>query len=142
MALYLWHMVPVVIVAIVAYPAGLIPQLLEGTAAWWLVRLEWIVILSLVTAIEMILLWWQRPFFAAPLPMLGIPLKDRWGEVVMLAGALMAAAGLHFFAQAGFAPDGRFSWVTAGVFAAGLVLVALRPKKVSRPSVDPAPTTR
>jgi hypothetical protein len=90
----------------------------------------------------MILLWWQRRFFAAPLPMLGIPLKDRWGEVVMLAGALMAAAGLHFFAQAGFAPDGRFSWVTAGVFAAGLVLVALRPKKVSRPSVDPAPTTR
>lgn len=141
MALYLWHMVPVVIVAIVAYPAGLIPQPLEGTAAWWLVRLEWIVILSLVTAVEMILLWWQRSFFAAPLPMLGIPLKDRWGEVVMLAGALMAAAGLHFFAQAGFAPDGHFSWVTAVVFAAGLVLVVLRPTKVSRPSVDPAPTT-
>ena len=54
MALYLWHMMPVVIVAIVAYPAGLIPQPHEGTAAWWLVRLEWIVILSLVTAVEMI----------------------------------------------------------------------------------------
>jgi surface polysaccharide O-acyltransferase-like enzyme len=141
MALYLWHMIPVVIVAIVAYPAGLIPQPLEGTAAWWLVRLEWIVILSLVTAVEMMLLWWQRRFFAAPLPMLGTPLSDRWGEVVMLAGALMAAAGLHFLSQGGFAPDGRFSWVTAAVFAAGLVLVALRPKEVSRRSVGPAAAT-
>ncbi len=141
MALYLWHMMPVVIVAIVAYPAGLIPQPHEGTAAWWLVRLEWIVILSLVTAVEMIVLWWQRRFFAAPLPMLGMPLNDRWGEVVMLTGALLAAAGLHLVAQAGFAPDGRFSWLTAVVFAAGVVLVALRPRQVSRQSVDPAPRT-
>src|SRR5208283_967908 len=81
MALYLWHMVPVVIVAIVAYPAGLIPQPLEGTAAWWLVRLEWIAILSLVTAVEMILLWSLRRFFAAPLPMLRVPLSDRRAEI-------------------------------------------------------------
>src|SRR6201997_3507346 len=74
MALYLCHRIPVVIVAIVAYPAGLLPQPLEGTAAWWLVRLEWVVILSAVTGFEMVLLWWQRRFFAAPLPMLGIPL--------------------------------------------------------------------
>jgi surface polysaccharide O-acyltransferase-like enzyme len=141
MALYLWHMVPVVIVAIVAYPAGLLPQPLEGTAAWWLVRLEWVVILSLVTAVEMVLLWWQRRFFAAPLPMFGVPLTDRWGEVIMLAGALMAASGLHFFAGAGFAPDGRFPWVTAVVFAVGVILVTLRPTKVSRRAADPAPRT-
>lgn len=141
MALYLWHMVPVVIVAIVAYPAGLLPQPLEGTAAWWLVRLEWVVILSLVTAVEMVLLWWQRRFFAAPLPMLGMPFTERWGEVVMLTGALMAAAGLHVLAEAGFAPDGRFPWVTALVFAVGVVLVALRPTRVSRRSADPAPRT-
>jgi surface polysaccharide O-acyltransferase-like enzyme len=127
MALYLWHMVPVVIVAIVAYPAGLLPQPLEGTGAWWLVRLEWIVILSLVTAFEMVLLWWGRRLFAAPLPMLGM-LPDRWGEVVMLAGAAMAASGLHFFAYTGFAPDGHFPWVTALAFAVGVALVALRPK--------------
>jgi surface polysaccharide O-acyltransferase-like enzyme len=141
MALYLWHMVPVVIVAIVAYPAGLLPQPLEGTAAWWLVRLEWVVILGLVTAVELMLLWWRRRFFAAPLPMLGVPLTDRWGEGVMLAGVLMAAAGLHLFAGAGFAPDGRFPWVTAMVFAVGVALVALRPTKVSRRSAAPAPRT-
>ena len=138
MALYLWHMIPVVIVAIVGYPVGLLPQPPEGTAAWWLVRLEWVTILSLVTAVEMALLWWQRRFFAAPLPMLGMPLTERWGEVVMLTGAAMAAAGLHFLAYAGFAPDGHFPWVTGLVFAVGLALVACRPTKVNQQSVDTA----
>ena len=68
MALYLWHMIPVVIVAIVGYPAGLLPQPLEGTADWWLARLEWVVILSLVTAVEMVLLWWGGAFSRPPCP--------------------------------------------------------------------------
>jgi Acyltransferase family len=138
MALYLWHMIPVVIVAIVAYPAGLLPQPTEGTAEWWLARLEWVVILSLVTAVEMVLLWWGRRFFAAPLPMLGVPLTERWAEPVMLAGAAMTAYGLAFVAANGFAPDGSFPWVTALVFAVGALLVALRPTKVNRRSRDPA----
>jgi hypothetical protein len=137
MALYLWHMIPVVIVAIVAYPAGLLEQPPEGTGAWWLVRLEWVAVLSVVTAFELVVLWWQRRFFAAPLPMLGTPLNRRWGEVVMLAGAAMVAAGLHFFAYGGFAPDGHFPRVTTAVFAVGVLLVALRPTKVGRQSVDP-----
>lgn len=138
MALYLWHMVPVVIVAITAYPAGLIPQPPEGTVAWWLVRLEWITVLGVVTAVEMVVLWWLRRVFAAPLPMLGIPLRERWAEAVMLIGALLAAAGLHWLAQAGFAPDGRFSWPTALIFAAGVALVALRPKEMSRQAIGSA----
>ena len=131
MALYLWHMVPVVIVAIVGYPAGLLPQPTEGTADWWLARLEWVVILSLVTAVEMVLLWWGRRLFAAPLPTFGIRLADRWGEPVMLAGSAMAAYGLAFVAAEGFAPDGRFPWVTAAAFAVGVLLVALRPTVAS-----------
>ena len=141
MALYLWHMIPVVIVAVAGYPAGLLPQPTEGTADWWLARLEWVVILGLVTAVELALLWWGRRLFAAPLPTFGIPLPDRWGEPVMLAGAAMAAYGLAFVAAEGFAPDGHFPWVTALIFAVGVVLIALRPTKVSRRSVDPAPTT-
>lgn len=138
MALYLWHMVPVVIVAIVAYPAGLIPQPHEGSAAWWLVRLEWVAILALVTAVEIVLLWWLRRLFAAPLPMFGVPLGDRWAEAVMLTGALLAAAGLHLLAQAGFAPEGCFSWPTAAIFAAGVVLVALRPREAAAAIVPPS----
>ena len=108
MALYLWHVIPVVIVAIVGYTRRLLPQPPEGTADWWLARLKWVVILSLVTAFELVLLWWGRRLFAAPLPTLGIPLPDRWGEPLMLAGAAMAAYGLGFFAAEGFAPDGHF----------------------------------
>lgn len=138
MALYLWHMIPVVIVAVVAYPAGLLPQPPEGTGEWWLARLEWVIILSLVTAFELLLLWWQRRVFAAPLPMVGTPVTARWGAVVMLAGAAMASASLHFFAYAGFAPDGRFPWMTAVVFAVGAALVALRPTKVGQRSTEAA----
>ncbi|MDD4867936.1 MAG: acyltransferase [Mycobacterium sp.] len=126
MALYLWHMIPVVILAVVAYPAGLLPQPAEGTAAWWLVRLEWVVMLSLVTAVEMTLLWWQRRFFAAPLPALTVRLPGRWGEVAMLAGAAMAVYSLEFLASHGFVPSGHFPWAAAAVFAVGLVLVMFR----------------
>jgi len=126
MALYLWHMIPVVIVAIVGYPAGLLPQPAEGTGAWWLARLEWVAILSVVTAFEMALLWWGRRIFGAPLPTLGIPLAERWAEPVMLAGAAMAAYGLAFIAAQGFAPDGHYPWVTALVFTVGVALVAFQ----------------
>jgi surface polysaccharide O-acyltransferase-like enzyme len=141
MALYLWHMIPVVIVAVVAYPAGLLPQPPEGSGAWWLARLEWVLVLSVVTAVELALLYWRRRFFAAPLPMAGVPLSDRWGEVCLLAGVVLAAAGLHFFAYLGFAPDGRFPWLIAGLFALGVLLAALRPTKVGRRSPDPARAT-
>lgn len=127
MALYLWHMIPVVIVAIVGYPAGLLPQPALGTGQWWLARLEWVVVLSIAVVIEMVLLWWGRRVFAAPLPMLGVPLRDRWTEPVMLAGAAMAAFALSFLAAKGFAPDGHYAWVTTLVFAGGAMLVALAP---------------
>lgn len=138
MALYLWHMIPVVIVAIVAYPAGLLPQPPEGTGAWWLARLEWVLVLSVVTAVELALLYWGRRFFAAALPMPGVPLTERWGEACLLAGVALAAAGLHFFAYLGFAPDGRFPWLIAALFALGVLLAAVRPTKVGRRSPDPA----
>jgi hypothetical protein len=133
MALYLWHMIPVVLVAIVGYPSGLLPQPVEGTAQWWLARLEWVVVVSLVTAVELALLWWGRRFFAAPLPVLPT-FKGRWAEPIMLVGAFMAAYGLAFVAAEGFAPNGHFPWPTASIFAIGVLLVALCPA-VYRPSV-------
>ena len=133
MALYLWHMIPVVIVAIVGYPAGLLPQPEEGTGQWWLARLEWVVILSVVTAVELVLLWWGRRFFAAPLPVFGT-FKGRSAEPIMLAGAVLAAYGLAFVAAEGFAPDGHFPWLTASIFAVGVLLVTLCPA-VYRPPV-------
>jgi surface polysaccharide O-acyltransferase-like enzyme len=128
MALYLWHMIPVVIVAVVGYPAGLLPQPVEGTSQWWLARLEWVTILSFVTAIELVLLWWGRRIFAAPLPVLSSPVSARWVEPITLVGAAAATYGLAFFSAKGFAPDGHFSWVTGLIFAIGVVLAAVGPK--------------
>jgi fucose 4-O-acetylase-like acetyltransferase len=130
MALYLWHMIPVVVVAIVGYPAGLLPQPVEGTAQWWLARLEWVLVLSLVTAVELALLWWGRSFFAAPLPALNV-LRGRWAEPITLVGAALAAYGLAYLAAAGFAPYGSFPWPAAATFAVGVLLVALVPFRVS-----------
>lgn len=135
MALYLWHMIPVIIVTIVGYPAGLLPQPAEGTAPWWLARAQWVAILCLVTAIEMAVLWWRRGFFAAPLPGLGIPLGSRVAEPVMLGGAALAACGLWFLAAEGFAPDGHFAWTAVLVFTVGVVVVAFRPAEVTRRSI-------
>lgn len=131
MSLYLWHMLPVVAVTLVGYPSGLVPQPTEGTAQWWLLRLGWELLLGVVAAAEMALLWWGRRFFAAPLPTPATPLTNRWAEFVLLAGTLMAVCGLWFIASKGFAPAGRLPWVTELVFAAGLVLVAVRPARVT-----------
>jgi Acyltransferase family len=136
MALYLWHMIPVVIVAVTAYPAGLLPQPDEGGAQWWFVRLEWVAILSVVTAVELALLGWGRRVFAAPLPGVNVP-TGRWAEPVMLAGALMASYGFAFLAAEGFAPDGHFPWLTVVIFAAGVLLVALRPRDRVRATAIP-----
>jgi hypothetical protein len=45
----------------------------------------------------------------------------------MLTGAAMTAYALAVVAAEGFAPDGRFPWVIAVVFAAGTLFAALRP---------------
>ncbi|GAB3026463.1 acyltransferase family protein [Mycobacterium bourgelatii] len=129
MALYLWHMLPVVLVAIIGYPSGLLPQPPQGTAQWWLARLQWVVILAIVAALELALLWWLRRVAAAPLPTFGVPLTDRWTEPILVTGTLMAAYGLGYVSALGFAPNGRFPWITAVVFAAGILLVAMKPAK-------------
>jgi multisubunit Na+/H+ antiporter MnhB subunit len=59
--------------------------------------------------------------------MFATPLPNRWAEPIMLAGAAMATYGLAFVAAGGFAPDGHFPWLTALIFAVGVLLVTLRP---------------
>jgi hypothetical protein len=128
MALYLWHMIPVVVVAVIGYPAGWLPQPAEGSAQWWLARLEWVAVLSVVTAVELVLLWWGRRLFAAPLPSLQV-LEAGWAEAVMLAGTLLAAYGLSLLAAGGFAPDAHYPWLTTAIYVVGVLLVALPAKQ-------------
>ena len=124
MALYLWHMIPVVIVAVVGYPAGLLPQPVEGTAQWWLARLEWVVDPQPGDGGRAGAVVVGPALFRGALPGLNaVPV--RWAEPIMLAGAFMAAYGLAFIAAEGFAPYGHFPWLTALIFAIGVLLAPL-----------------
>ncbi len=128
MALYLWHMLPVVIVTLVGYPTGLLPQPPTGSGAWWLARLEWELILAVVTVGLLFLLWWGRAVFAAPVPGVAVPIPDPVGTAGLYLGTAAAAVALGMLAAGGFAPDGRFPVVTAALFLGGLLLVAIRPR--------------
>jgi hypothetical protein len=143
MALYLWHMVPVIVVAAALYPAGLMPQPVENTAAWWGVRLLWLAILAVVTAVEMVVLYRLRGFFAASLPSIRVPGPSMLTDVTMFVGVVMTAYGIAFVSARGFAPGGHFPWHAMLVFAAGAMLVALTPagranaRTVRRPAESP-----
>ncbi|MFI5615764.1 acyltransferase [Amycolatopsis sp. NPDC051903] len=122
MALYLWHMVPVVLVAIAVYPIGLLPQSALGSAAWWMTRFPWLGALALVTAVLLLLSVRVRARLARCAATLTRRVSIRPSGPMLLAGAGMSALGLVRFAVDGFAPDGRFPAVTAVLFAVGVVL--------------------
>ncbi|GGN80206.1 hypothetical protein GCM10011579_065530 [Streptomyces albiflavescens] len=50
MTLYLWHMLPVLVVAAAFYLTGLAPEPLFGSAAWWGLRVPWLLVLGVVLA--------------------------------------------------------------------------------------------
>ncbi|WP_369802943.1 acyltransferase family protein [Mycobacterium sp. EPa45] len=135
MALYLWHMIPVVIVALAGYPTGLLPQPELGSAAWWWFRLEWVAILAVVAAVELVLLWWGRRLFSAPLPTFGVAIPPSLGEVLLFAGTITIAATITVFATLGFAPAGRVPVAASVGFAVGVALVALAPVNTRRTRV-------
>jgi surface polysaccharide O-acyltransferase-like enzyme len=137
MALYLWHMVPVVVVALACYPAGLLPQPDLGSGVWWLWRLAWVSVLSVLTAAELMLLWLGRSFFARPSPVVDVRLPARWSEPLLVVGAAMAAFALWRFAADGFAPGGHLLVASALIYAAGVVLAGLSPIGAGRTLAAP-----
>ena len=130
MALYLWHMVPVIVVALIGYPNGLLPQPELGTSAWWLFRAAWVLILSAVTAAEMALLWLGQAVFRRALPTWTVPLPGWYAPPLLVAGVGITVLPLWRFATDGFAPDGRFPVLAASLFAAGVGMLSLVPRAV------------
>ena len=128
MALYLWHMLPVIIVTPIAYPFGLLPQPPMGSGAWWLARLQWELVLMVVTVALVSLLAWQRRLFAAPLPTFGLSVPSAVAEALLYVGSASCALALALVAASGFAPDGRFPVVPVMLFVVGAALVAVRPR--------------
>ena len=129
LALYLWHMLPVIIVTLVGYPTGLLPQPPLGSGPWWLARLEWELVLAVVAGALLSLLWWQRRAFAAPIPTVVMPVPNVVAEALLYVGTAACALALGLLSASGFAPDGRFPVPTAALFCAGALLVAVSPKE-------------
>ncbi|MCH9669584.1 MAG: acyltransferase [Actinomycetia bacterium] len=130
MALYLWHMVPVIIVTLIGYPTGLLPQPRLGSGAWWLARLEWELVLAVVTVLLLSLLSWQRRLFAAPIPTVALPVHRAAAIASLYLGTAACALALGLFSAGGFAPAGRVPVVAVVLFGAGILLVAVRPREV------------
>ena len=132
MPVYLWHMVPVVVVSVIAYPAGWFGQPPIGSGSWWVQRAVWIAVLSLVLAIVVALLavagrvrsrHAARPADASSA---GAAAVRGAYAVQLLAGVVLVSAALGRLAVQGLAPDGHVDLATLAVFAAGSMLVSVR----------------
>lgn len=136
MPVYLWHMVPVVLVVVIAYPLGWFAQPPIGSGSWWAQRAVWIAVLSaLLAGLVTVLVRLrqrrtprQRPLAAAAAEGLAgtaVGARITASGLVLLGGVAMVAAALGRLAVEGFAPSGRIDVVTIGVFVAGAAVVVL-----------------
>lgn len=132
MTVYLWHMVPALLIAVAFYPAGIMPQPPIGSGEWWLTRLAWyglltVLLVVLVAAVE----WAERPILRLPT---GVGPPGWWSPVLLVAGTGAAMAGLTKLAIAGFAPGGHLPALVLAAYAAGLIGTLL----TGRPPPQPA----
>lgn len=144
MLVYLWHMVPVIIVAIAFYPTGIIPQPRIGTAEWWELRPAWVALLAVIL-VPLIagLLWVHRPLLRV-LPA-GLAPARPWSPALLVAGLAAAGFGLTKLAIGGFSPGGGLPVLAIGAYACGLLLTLLSgpppPVRDPRPR-DPVASVR
>ncbi|MER5431231.1 acyltransferase [Streptomyces sp. NPDC002588] len=124
MTLYLWHMVPVLVAAAAFYLTGLAPEPDYGSAAWWGLRVPWLLVLGVVLAgVVAALRPLERGLGALGgrvRPGAGLRGAAAWR---LWAGLGVSAGALAYFAGHGFAYDGRFPVTAAVGLAVGTGLV-------------------
>ncbi len=123
MTAYLWHMVPVIVVAVTLYPPGILPQPAVGSAGWWQLRALWLALLAAV-AVPIIVgvTRLERPLLRLPT---GIGSSSGWSAPALAAGIALVMLALARVAIAGFAPDGHVPWLVLAVYTGGLLLTLL-----------------
>jgi hypothetical protein len=115
MTVYLWHFVPVIVVAVVFYPAGVMSQPAIGTAWWWELRPAWFALLTVVLVpLVAVVMRAERPMSRLPA---GIGPPGPWSPVLLLAGLAASMFGLARLATAGFAPGGQPPALALAAFA-------------------------
>ena len=101
-------MLEAIVVSLIAYPTGMLPQPVVGSAAWWWWRPVWIAVLSTVTAAEMALIAWRGSIFTRALPSSPFRLPSSFHAPLLLAVVALVVVPLWHFAADGFAPDDKF----------------------------------
>lgn len=123
MTVYLWHMVPAVIIAVAFYPTRIMPQPAVGSALWWATRPAWWALLTVVLVpLVLGVLWAERPMRRLPS---GLGSPGQWSPALLAAGIVIAMVGLARLAIGGFAPGGRPPLWALIACAAGLVITLM-----------------
>lgn len=133
MTLYLWHMVPVLIVAAAFYLTGLAPEPAYGSGRWWALRVPWVVVLGVVlVGVVGVLRPLERGLAmvyerARPGDLtLELP-RRAWA---LWGGMAVSVSALVWFAGHGFAYGGRFPGAAALGLAVGVGLVMVAGRSV------------
>jgi hypothetical protein len=123
MTIYLWHMAPVVIVAVALYPTGVMQEPPIGSAHWWVLRLVWFAALTLVLVpLVAAVMLAERPLRLLPA---GLCRTGPWSPGLLLLGLAAAMIGLTRLAISGFAPGGILPWTALSALAGGMLLALL-----------------
>jgi fucose 4-O-acetylase-like acetyltransferase len=123
MTVYLWHMMPVIIVTAALYPAGVAPQPRFGSALWWELRPAWLALLAVVLVLLVaVVTWLERPMTRLPM---GAGPVGPWSPVVLLLGMALAIPALARLAISGFAPGGSLPLLVLAAYVCCLVLTLL-----------------
>lgn len=131
MALYLWHMLPVLIVAAAFYLTGLAPEPRYGSTGWWALRVPWLLVLGVVLVGVLRAL---RPVERA---LASVEVRVRPGAGIrgaaawrMWAGLGVSVWALTYFAGHGFAYGGEFPvWPAVGLALGMVTLCAAFPRR-------------
>ncbi|MFJ3276129.1 acyltransferase [Streptomyces sp. NPDC086776] len=135
MTLYLWHMLPVLVVAAAFYLTGIAPEPAFGSGAWWGLRLPWLLVLGVVLVGVLLAL---RPLerrqallYERIRPAIG--LRRPWP---LWLGLATSVAALTWFAMRGFAYGGRFPALPALSLALGTTLVTAHRRRAVHKTPD------
>lgn len=135
LTIYLWHMVAVVIVALALVLTGMLPQYPIGSVAWLLLRLPWLLALTVVLiALVRTFSRWERPWLHSAKA--GQLHASPQTTVRLATGVLACLAALCTLVNtrfAGITPT-AVPIVELTAFAIGLLLVGLRVPSIKEQS--------